>query len=294
MEHKQSIFKRNRVMLREHIAPEHHTQTGRVLQKQVDWLADLAGKDITAPVEKAKTVLRREEVKSDVVPYVMVDLELHPQFPLPDAADEAVEEEETPEEEVVPVWDEAREAAWQRRLEEAVAQARVEHFEEGYEQGYVAAEEALQASFDQRRAELEADVARLRDAWSDFLKQSEPLIANLAFEVVNQLLDAPLPKDVRAVSTQALAQAIEQFGEDTPIVVTLHPDDLSRIRSYGLVNDFEEMRAQIRWAPDPDMAIGDWIVQSPDAAIRRLKEEMLGQLKSRLGLLAIMKKRNNE
>ena len=39
--------------------------------------------------------------------------------------------------------------------------------------------------------------------------------------------------------------------------------------------------------------MGDWIAQSPDAAIRRLKDEMLSQLKSRLGLLAVMKNRDS-
>ena len=151
----------------------------------------------------------------------------------------------------------------------------------------------MQASFEQRTAMLEEDVARLQAAWKDFMKKSGPLLASLAFEMVKQVLDTPLPQDVRAVSGKALAQALEQFGEDTPIEISLHPDDLTRLQAYGLTDDLQAMHSGIRWVPNPDISMGDWIAHSPDAAIRRIKDDMLNQLKSRLGLLAVMKSRDS-
>ena len=242
-------------------------------------------------------ILRGGEAPAPVIPYEMADLSLEPDFPLPEPASTAVPEPEP----LASVADEepnlepghALEAEWQQRLEEAVERACKEAYEEGYEEGYVAAEAALQASFDQRKVELEKDVARLQAAWQEFLKKSEPLMASLAFEIVRQLLDAPLPQDVKAVSVQALSNSLDQFGEDTPIEITLHPDDYSRLQAYGLTDDLEALHSSIRWKAEETIAMGDWIVQSPDSAIRRLKEEMLGHLKSRLGLLAIMKARDS-
>ena len=240
-----------------------------------------------APPFKLSGILKGQHARVAAAPYEVATVEFVPDFPLPDIEKADAEEQEkarSPDE---------LEAAWQARLEEAVERARDEAYKEGYEQGYVAAEAALQASFEQRTATLEEDVARLQAAWKDFMKKSEPLLASLAFEVVKQLLDAPLPQDVRAVSGKVLAQALEHFGEDTPIEITLHPDDLSRLQAYGLTDDLEAMHSGVRWDPNPDIPMGDWIVQSPDAAIRRLKDEMLSQLKSRLGLLAVMKNRDS-
>ena len=241
-------------------------------------------------------VLRGAQARAAAAPYVMADLDIEPDFPLPEpGVYETPASLSDPAPDAGP--DPARygklEAAWQARLEEAVERTRAEAYEEGYEQGYVAAEAALQASFDQRKAMVEDDVARLQAAWKEAMKKSEPLLASLAFEVAKQVLDAPLPQDVRAVSGQALAQAIEQFGEEAIIEVSLHPDDLSRLQAYGLTDDLEAMHSGVRWDPNPDVQMGDWIVQTPDAAIRRLKDELLNQLKSRLGLLAVMKKRDS-
>lgn len=252
--------------------------------------------DDAATSTTSGVILRGAQAREAVTPYVMDELDIEPDFPLPEPdpyeMSPALPDPE-PLAEPEPARYDELEAAWQARLEEAVERTRAEAYEEGYEQGYVAAEAALQASFDQRKADLEEDVARLQAAWKEAMKKSEPLLASLAFEVVKQLLDAPLPQDVRAVSGQALAQAIEQLGEETPIEISLHPDDFSRLQAYGLTDDLEAMHSGIRWDPNPDIEMGDWIAQSPDAAIRRLKDDMLNQLKSRLGLLAVMKKQES-
>ena len=266
----------------------------RIPAGQAQHLVTLAEEELEDAF-RLRGILRGGEAPAPVVRYEMADLSLEPDFPLPEPAPTAMPEPTAPvvDEEPDLEQDPFLEAEWQQRLEEAVEQARKEAYEEGYEEGYVAAEAALQASFDQRKVELEKDVARLQAAWREFLKKSEPLMASLAFEIVRQLLGAPLPQDVKAVSVQALSNALDQFGEDTPIEITLHPDDYSRLQAYGLTDDLEALHSSIRWNAEETIAMGDWIVQSPDSAIRRLKEEMLGHLKSRLGLLAIMKARDS-
>ena len=262
------------------IEAEHVLAATEELEEAMQWHGILRGEDALVPME----------------PFVMMDLSLDPTFPLPEVEPVPVEVEEEEEEtvdEVTAATLQRMHVEWEIRLEEEVARARNEAYEEGYEDGYVAAEAALQGSFEQRRKEVEKDITRLQEAWAAFLKKSEPLMASLAFDVARQLLDAPLPQDVRAVSAQALAQALEHFGKESPIDITIHPDDFARLQAYGLVDDIEAAHASIRWTSDESLAMGDWIVQSPEAAIRRLKEEMLTHLKSRLGLLAVMKKRES-
>lgn len=170
------------------------------VQKQAGaWAAEEAHEEA-----EWRGVLRGGATSASIEPYVMMELDLAPAFPLPEVEPQPLD---APEPEPEP--DRATvEAAWQARLDEAVAHARAE----AYEEGYVAAEAALQASFEQRQADLHADAERLQATWKDFLKKTEPLMVSLAFEVARQLLEAPLPQDVRAVSAQALAQAIDQFG----------------------------------------------------------------------------------
>jgi len=239
-------------------------------------------------IARTGRVLRRADAQRAAVRYEMVDFEHEPYRPFR-RTKRGFEE---PEPEGPPISHEALEAAWQVRLSEEVARARAEAYETGYAEGHAAAEAVLQAAFEQQTAQLEADRAQLQVAWQAFVKRSEPLLASLAFDVAGQLLDAPLPQDVRAVSAQALGQAFEAFGNAIPLEITLHPDDYARLQTYGLMDDLAAGHSGLRWNSDPKLAQGDWIVQSPDGAIRRLKEELLAQLKSRFGLSTALKHRD--
>ncbi|MFQ5571123.1 MAG: hypothetical protein ACE5G0_15695, partial [Rhodothermales bacterium] len=73
--------------------------------------------------------------------------------------------------------------------------------------------------------------------------------------------------------------------------ITLNPEDYTRLEAYGIVEDLNAMHDDLRWTTSEKMKTGDWVVQTPDAAVRRLKEELVSQLRSRLGLLAVMKNR---
>ena len=295
MERTKTIIKRHDVghlVTRVETGPPVEERAVRIPGWKVHALREAPPGDELASSATVGRILRGAQACLAVAPYMMDDLDIEPDFPLPEV-EPVVDETPALLPEPDPVRYDELEAEWQARLEEAVERARAEAYEEGYEQGYVAAEAALQASFDQRKAMLEEDVARLQAAWKEAMKKSEPLLVSLAFEMVKQLLDAPLPQDVRAVSGKVLAQALEQFGKDTPIEISLHPDDLSRLQASGLTDDLEAMHSGIRWDPNPDISMGDWIAQSPDAAIRRLKDDMLNQLKSRLGLPAVMKSRDS-
>lgn len=176
----------------------------------------------------------------------------------------------------------AWEAEWNDRLDDAVAQAR----SEGYEEGYAAAKEELQAEFDERKATLASDLVHLESLWNDFIEQCEPVLAELALDVAEALLDAPLPQAVKAASARAITQAIEELSGEPPITVSLHPVDYLRLEETGVADQLNASHERLRWNTDSDLEHGEWIVESPAKAVRHLTDELLRTLKSRLGLLA--------
>lgn len=182
--------------------------------------------------------------------------------------------------EPAPLSDEAREAAWQARLDEAVARAR----QEGFDEGVAAVQAEMQDALEAARGAFLDDVARLEAAVRDFFSRTEPLMATLAFEIAETILNAPLPGDIRHVAGGAITEAVERATGESSVDVTLHPVDYLRLQESGLVDQLNAMHSGLRWHPSPDARQGDWVVQSPVASTRRLESELLATLKQQLGL----------
>lgn len=242
-----------------------------------------------APIDTAGAVLRGAAARRAVQPWRLDELDREPAAPLPLPPDPAP----APEAAAPADLDALRagwEAAWQARYDEAVEAARAE----GHAAGYAEARAELEAEAEAARAELAADAERLRGMWRDYVKKAEPLLASLAFDVAQSLLSAPLPPDVRSVSAQALAQALDELAGSPVLDVSLHPDDLARLEAFGLTDDLQDQHEALRWKADPALEPGDWIVQSPEAAIRRLRDEVLDHLRRRLDLVALARKSREE
>jgi hypothetical protein len=171
--------------------------------------------------------------------------------------------------------------AWQQEQEEAVVRARTEAADE------VRAElqqemDALQAELDTLRAAYREDAERLQQAWQTFIHQTEPLLLDLAFGITRTLFEAPLPEDVRSIGARALTTAIDQLAADPPITISLHPVDLLRLQESGIVDQLEAVHSGLRWDARSDFNQGDWIAQSPEGAVRRVKEELMAALREQL------------
>jgi flagellar assembly protein FliH len=179
-----------------------------------------------------------------------------------------------------------RDQEWEVRLQQAVAQAR----EYGFAQGSADTAAKLEADFHDRQQVLVADLKQLRTRWDDYLERLEPAIAELSFEIAQAVLDAPLPPNVKGVAARAISEAVEQMAGSAPIEILIHPVDFLRLQESGVVEQLESLHSGLRWEPRPDMKQGEWVVQSPSMTVRRLEEELLGTLRSRLGLLAVLEK----
>ena len=229
---------------------------------------------------KLRGVLRSAQVKEEVQAFVLAEFEQAPRAPLAPPPEEepppAEEKGLSPEE--VEALRASWEAEWQARLERERAQAEAE----AYERGYAAAQEALKDDLEAQRQAAKKVASRLTPAWSDFLKASEPLLSELAFEVAETLLDAPLPSDIKEISTRALAEALEELGAEAPIRIALHPVDFLQLEESGMAEQLGEVHRGLAWEPNPDLRQGDWVAQSPVAAVRRLRDELICKLKDRI------------
>ncbi len=173
------------------------------------------------------------------------------------------------------------EAEWQQKLEVAIAQARAE----GEAAGRAAAETEWRERLLQLQAEWADELERLRQAWYAYTRQLEPMLVEIALEVAEALLDAPLPESLKGVSSRVLAEAVEQLARETPIEISIHPVDFLRLQEQGVIAQLESRHAELRWQLNPALKEGDWVVQTPSAMRRNIRQELLQTLRQRLGLL---------
>lgn len=226
------------------------------------------------PAEARRGVLRRDQVQ-ETGPVPLDAEEWAPDFPVdgtgpggvPPRAAEALRAE----------W----EAEWEEHLEAERKAIREAAFAEGYEAGRQEQAEEAEA---EHRVLLE-DLSRLEGLAQRFLTRCEPQLIDLAFEIAQAVLGAPLPPEVRRLAERALTEAVEALAGEAPLEVSLHPVDLLRLQESGLVGSLESLHPGLRWEPNPEFKQGEWIASSPAATVRRLEQELLATLRDRLSLL---------
>ena len=204
--------------------------------------------------------------------------------PLAPDVDGAVEGDATTESEPAPVpapptfEDGVRAGRAERDGEVAALQAEVARLGAALK-----AAEAEVASGEALRTET-AD--RLAALWAEAARQMEPALAALAIETAEALLRAPLSPDQRAAADRAIADAVDALSTNGPLIVSLHPVDLLHLQESGLADALATAHPTLRWEPDDARAEGDWTASTSEAAIRRIRTDLIGGLRERLGLPA--------
>lgn len=169
----------------------------------------------------------------------------------------------------------------ERRLAKEVAEAREAALEEGFQRGQAAAVEHIEAE----RANLLKAMDGVTTAWDSLSANSEPLLAELAFKMVEAILESPLPETMRALSTGALSTAMEKLADSRSVQVSLHPADYMMLDESGVLVPLTQNHPNIVWRTDAGLERGDWEAQSSEAVIRRVAKELLTDLRSRLSQL---------
>ena len=182
-----------------------------------------------------------------------------------------------------------------------LAPVRAEAFEEGRQAGRADRDDevdALQAEVERLTAErdevtqaladrdtlVQAATDRLTAGWAEAVRSLEQDLAALAIETAEAVLDAPLSDDQRAAAERALAAAVDALAGGAAVAVALHPVDLLRLQESGLADAVQGAHPDLHWEPSDALAEGDWTVSTDAAAIRRVRADMLGALRERLGL----------
>ena len=182
------------------------------------------------------------------------------------------------------------EAEWQAHLEEAVEAARNEGYEEGHDAGYQAgydeAETAVRADARAKQEALLDDATRLEDVWTRYVEEQESMLIELALELAEVIVDAPLTASLRRPAEDALAEAIAELSATPPVSVRVHPSDYERLQETGLADRVAGTGDALNWTPDPDCTPGDWSVSSSAGVIRRLRHDVVESLRHRLGMEA--------
>ncbi len=173
-------------------------------------------------------------------------------------------------------WDQA----WQTKMDAAVESTRTE----AYSRGYADAKEALEKDVQQEKEVFIDALNTLKVTWESFINRSETLLLEIALDVAHFLVDAPLPERFSKSTESALLEALEVLSREVPIRLSLNPVDFLRLQESGLTNHLEDQFATLRWDPQPTLKEGNWIIQTPRQAIRRVSDELLASLRDRFGL----------
>ncbi len=166
-------------------------------------------------------------------------------------------------------------------IHRAVESARSEAYEEGYETAAAEAEKEIR----ELTGILTDAVASIEAQWTEFLEANEPMLGKLAFDIAERILDAPLPEEVYEGVTAAIHDAVDELSGETRTDITIHPADFIRLKETGLLEQLESVYESLHWHSDPELEQrGDWIVETPKAAVRHLQDELLEDVERTLEL----------
>lgn len=187
---------------------------------------------------------------------------------------------------------ERTDSEWRERLEEAVEEARSEGYDAGredgyqagYDEGYEDAETTLRAEWEEEREALIEDVTRFEDVWAQYINENESRFVELALQLAEAIVDAPIADSLRRASEEALTEAVADLAGTPPITVTVHPVDYQRLQESGLGDHLTDKYDDLQLESDPECVEGDWAVASPDGAVRRRRREVIDTLRSHLSL----------
>ncbi len=162
-------------------------------------------------------------------------------------------------------------------------------WEEEWKQRMRDRRETAREEADEQIAELEAllreGLDELESQWLSFFEHVETELAELSLEIAERILDAPLPHEMHDRVKGAVHDAVDELAGNGRTDVTLHPADYLRMQESGLMEQLDAAYEQLHWHSDPELEYqGNWIVESPHGALRHLKEELLREITTGLGL----------
>ena len=191
------------------------------------------------------------------------------------------EENETKfDEEQLKLFQEEWDRDWQSKMDLAIENAK----QEGFQSGLAEAKEELKNEHIRLKEEFKNNLNQFQESWDNYLKRSETILLKIALEITQFIVDVPLPGHYSDITERILNETLDQLSRDTPLTLSLNPLDLLRMQESGVMELIKEQFSGIRWDPQPTLKEGNWIIQTPRQAIRRITDELLDNLKNQFGL----------
>lgn len=213
-------------------------------------------------------ISRREEVAAPVETHPAKDIPVVPIVPPPPRITEASIREE-----------EARK--WEERLQLATSQA----FEEGYRKGCIDTESALKAPLDEAEALFSQGLVSVQNALDSQIALLEPLAARFAIDLAERLLGIPLPEAARLPAIESLHELLQGVRTAAFRELYVHPTTHAGMEATGMSETLKAHFPDLRITSRGDLQPGDWILETPETAIRFLRKEVLDDFKRKLGLV---------
>lgn len=277
------IIKRSSVQLENADFEEFVAQNKSIIRSSN--VVEVSDEEELLPNKKKRHIIRGSDVRvqSEGIEICLFDFagESHTP-PLAGSAKEeiALEEEEEIISEDFQEFQRTIEAEWQLKLENAAEEAR----KSGYAEGFNDAKQEYEKKAEQSKRAFESGLARFKVSWENYLKRSETILMQIALEITQFIIDAPLPKKYSDVTQAVLNDALDHLSHETPLSLSLNPLDLLRLQESGMMDVMKEKFPALRWDPQPTLKEGNWIIQTPKQAVRRISDEILDHLKDQFGL----------
>jgi flagellar assembly protein FliH len=175
-------------------------------------------------------------------------------------------------------------------LLEQIEAERVQVLEQAYDEGYRAGEEAGrsdgQRAYDDQVNRLRAVGTEMSAAFDRHIEEAEDLLVEIAFESVCKILGRAL-RDRDGVSA-IVQEVMHQAREREQLIVRLAPPDYALLtgrpapleeprRSEEPVSEFAAWNAQMM--PDPRVALGGCLIESPGGTLDGRLETQLQRLR---------------
>ena len=239
------------------------------------------------PARKNNGIIRKSDVrlKAERIEICLQDFNaptasIESELPLDPLNLEEEENESTFNEEQLVQIQEEWDREWKIKLDLAVENAQ----QEGFQNGLAEAREELKNEHIRLKGEFKDNLMQFQESWDNYLKRSETILLKIALEITQFIVDVPLPGHFSDITERILNETLDQLSRDTPLTLSLNPLDLLRMQESGVMELIKEQFSGIRWDPQPTLKEGNWIIQTPRQAIRRITDELLDNLKNQFGL----------
>jgi hypothetical protein len=122
-------------------------------------------------------------------------------------------------------------------------------------------------------------VTCVSNAMLEFYEAAQSALVEIACSIARAVLERPPTEDDYAIIAKSMAWSMERLAGDGHMDVHLSTELASRLEQFNLLPQLE-IPSLVRWHRSDELASGDFVVVSPTATIRRVRDEAVARATS--------------